>query len=204
FVAPGKTVPPGLPEPSARLEHFVPKVTDFGLAKLSDNAAGPTRTGDLLGTPSYMAPEQTLAGSAIGPATDVYGLGAILYELLTGRPPFKAETALATVSQVQSDEPVPVTRLQPTVPRDLETICLKCLQKEPAKRYGTALALADDLGRFLAGRPVTARPVGAAERLGRWCRRNPAVARLLAALGPALLRRLARLPALRGAARHNT
>jgi tetratricopeptide (TPR) repeat protein len=160
-----------------------PKVTDFGLAKRLDVGAGPTRTGDVLGTPSYMAPEQAAGrGKEIAPATDVYALGAILYELLTGRPPFLAETPLETLVQVQSQEPVPPRRLQPKTPRDLETICLKCLQKEPRKRYADAEALADDLGRFLADRPIQARPVGQAGRLWRWCRRKPAVAALGAAL----------------------
>src|SRR5262249_53174952 len=118
----------------------------------------------------------------ITPAVDVYGLGAILYEILTGRAPFAAETVVATLSLVRDDEPVPPRRLQPTVPRDLETICLKCLRKEPGRRYATAQALADDLRRFQAGEPVRARPVGTGQRVVRWCRRNPRVASLLAAL----------------------
>ncbi len=133
-----------------------PKVTDFGLAKLIIGGGSlRTQTGDVLGTPSYMAPEQA-AGTyrAIGAATDVYALGAILYEMLTGRPPFKAEQPLETLRQVLSDEPVTPSRLRPRVPADLETICLKCLRKEPARRYATALALADDLRRVLEGRPI--------------------------------------------------
>jgi tetratricopeptide (TPR) repeat protein len=161
----------------------VPKITDFGLAKMLDATAGATDTGAVMGTPSYMAPEQTgRYAHPIGPATDVYALGAVLYELLTGRPPFQGETPLATLEQVVADEPVPPRRWQPGVPRDLETVCLKCLRKEPAGRYGSALGLADDLRHFLAGEPIRARPVGPAGRLWRWARRNPKVAGLLATL----------------------
>jgi tetratricopeptide (TPR) repeat protein len=164
-----------------------PKVSDFGLAKLLDSGAGPTATGEVLGTPSYMAPEQAESkSSAVGPATDIYALGAILYELLTGRPPFRAATALETMMQVVHEEPVPPRRLQSSTPRDLETICLKCLQKEMKKRYATAETLAEDLRRFAAGQPILARPVGPLGRLGRWARRQPMVASLLAALLTAL------------------
>jgi tRNA A-37 threonylcarbamoyl transferase component Bud32 len=159
------------------------KISDFGLAKQLDTSVAMTQSGAIVGTPSYMAPEQTAGRTQkIGPATDVYALGAILYEALTGRPPFRAATPMDTLEQVRSQEPVAVRQLQPHMPRDLETICHKCLQKEPAKRYGSAAALADDLGRFLAGEPILARPVGHIERLGRWCKRNPVVASLTVAV----------------------
>jgi tetratricopeptide (TPR) repeat protein len=169
------------PEDSAsRLNPFVPKIADFGLARLGNS--GTTASGALLGTPSYMAPEQARGAGQVGPAADVYALGAILYECLTGRPPFRAATAMETLDQVCHREPVHVRSLAPGVPRDLETICHKCLEKEPQRRYGSAAELADDLSRFLAGEAVKARPLGRTARTWRWCRRNPRVAGLLAAL----------------------
>jgi WD40 repeat protein/serine/threonine protein kinase len=162
------------------LHGAVPKITDFGLAKQLDSAVDRTRTGAVMGTPSYMAPEQAGGKSKeIGPACDTYALGAILYELLTGRPPFRAETPLDTMLQVVGTEPVPPRRLAPKLPRDLETICLKCLEKGPARRYASAGALADDLQRFLDNQPIQARPTPAWERLAKWARRRPAVAALL-------------------------
>ncbi len=154
-----------------------PKITDFGLARRLDSDADRTLSGAPVGTPSYMSPEQVRGDMpAIGPATDIYALGAILYELLTGRPPFRAETTTATLQQVVADEPVPPRRLNPRAPRDLKTICLKCLQKDPSRRYDSAHALAEELRRFQRGEAIKARPVGTTERLARWARRRPALA----------------------------
>ncbi|MFI5337234.1 MAG: protein kinase [Opitutales bacterium] len=154
-----------------------PKVTDFGLARRLEGNGGLTLSGVPVGTPSYMAPEQARGKKeVIGPATDIYALGATLYELLTGRPPFRAETAVATLQQVVADEPVPPARLNPRVPRDLAIICLKCLHKEPGCRYASARELADDLRRFLNDEPIRARPPGRWERSRRWLRRRPALA----------------------------
>jgi serine/threonine protein kinase len=158
----------------ARLTEAVPKITDFGLAKrLDSQSTAWTQDGAVLGTASYMAPEQA-AGQArdIGPAVDVYALGAILYELLTGRPPFQADSWNRTVDQVLHDEPMPPTRLHADVPRDLETICLKCLEKMPVQRYLSAGDLADDLGRFLEGKPVAALPLSEKESLARLAARD--------------------------------
>jgi tetratricopeptide (TPR) repeat protein/tRNA A-37 threonylcarbamoyl transferase component Bud32 len=156
-----------------------PKIADFGLARrLSDGASASASAA--IGTPSYMAPEQVRGSTqGAGPTVDVYALGAILYEMLTGRPPFRSESALATQVAVLTSDPVPPTRLVPRVPRDLETICLKCLSKEVARRYSSAAELADDLGRFQRGEPIVARPAGALERGVRWVRRNPSRAALV-------------------------
>jgi eukaryotic-like serine/threonine-protein kinase len=156
------------------------KVTDFGLARRQDDGAALTHTGQAVGTPSYMAPEQARGRpDMVGPATDIYGLGAILYELLTGRPPFRAATAAETVQQVISQEPVPPSRLNDQVPHDLETICLKCLNKDPSHRYGMATELAGDLLRFLRGEPILARRAGPAERVFKWTRRHRSLAAAL-------------------------
>jgi serine/threonine protein kinase/tetratricopeptide (TPR) repeat protein len=187
---PGSTLPDVAPAgsgpPDAELD-VVPKVTDFGLAKLIpgvpatiDPGDEPTHSGVILGTPAYMAPEQASGRSrAVGPAADIYAMGIILYQLLVGRPPFQGETTLDTLEQVRSHEPVPPRRWRPKLPRDLETICLKCLQKEPGKRYASAAVLADDLRRFLAGTPIQAGPVPVWERAVKWARRRRATAALI-------------------------
>jgi serine/threonine protein kinase/Flp pilus assembly protein TadD len=160
------------------VKDFIPKISDFGLAKLLHEEARLTRTGLVLGTPSYMAPEQVLPGrQSIGPAADVYALGAILYELLCGRPPFVGETPLHTAEQVVHAEPVPLRRLHAKIPRDLETITLKCLAKEPGQRYSTARALADDLRRYLEDKPIKARRLTPQERAAKWARRHKTVVR---------------------------
>jgi WD40 repeat protein/tRNA A-37 threonylcarbamoyl transferase component Bud32 len=165
-----------------------PHVTDFGLAKrLQPGMAGSLPGSGIVGTPSYMAPEQAHSDRALTTAADVYSLGAVLYELLTGRPPFAAATTLDTLLLVLESEPVRPRTLNPRIGADLETICLKCLQQEPARRYDSALALAEDLKRWLAGAPVRARPVGRVARVLKWARRRPAVAALLAVSGLAAL-----------------
>lgn len=158
---------------------FRPKIADFGLAKLVDMASDLTMTGHIVGTPSYMAPEQTGRAHEVGPAADIYSVGAILYELLTGHPPFQGVSSLEILDQVRSREPVSPRRLQPRVPRDLETICLKCLEKEPARRYRSAGELADDLRRVRGHEPIHARPARLWEQGWKWGRRRPAVAGLL-------------------------
>lgn len=164
--------------------NWIPKITDFGLARLtSETGERQTATGAVLGTPSYMSPEQAAGEThGLGPATDVYALGAILYELLTGRPPFRAATPIATIRQVIQQDPVAPRRLLATLPADLETICLKCLEKSPNARYPSAEALAEDLRRFRMHEPIVARPASVAERLRKWARRRPAIASLSAML----------------------
>jgi WD40 repeat protein/serine/threonine protein kinase len=169
--------------PRPTVAKLFPKITDFGLAKLldPDQEAAQTRTGDVVGTPAYMAPEQAIGQVRdVGTAADIYALGALLYEALTGRPPFKGATLLDTLEQVRTQEPVVPSRLQPKVPRDLDTICLKCLEKAPRQRYGRAGSLADDLRRFLEGAPIQARPAPGWKRAGKWARRRPAAAVLVA------------------------
>jgi eukaryotic-like serine/threonine-protein kinase len=177
------------PHPAGKLNRLglFPKIVDFGLAKRLGETLG-TRSGQLMGTPSYMSPEQFAGqGGATGPGVDIYALGCILYEALTGRPPFLDASLEALAARVRREEPVPPGKLQPKCPRDLETICLKCLEKEPARRYAGADDLADDLARFLAGESIRARPVGDAERAWRWCHRNPVVTILALSLSAALV-----------------
>ena len=159
----------------------IPKITDFGLAKRLESDDGQTHTGQVMGTPSYMAPEQARGDTkSAGPPADIYALGAILYEMLTGRPPFKGSSAIETVRQVIEQDPVSPSRVQFRVPRDLETICMKCLQKEPGKRYATAKDMADDLNRYLHGMPIRARRTPLIERALKWSRRHPTFAALSA------------------------
>lgn len=159
------------------------KIADFGLAKLQSSDNRLTTSDCVLGTPSYMAPEQALGSAhSVGPTADIYSLGAILYELLTGRPPFMGATVLDTLSLIRTQEPVAPRHLQPQLPRDLETICLHCLHKSPTNRYASAAALADDLRRYLAGQPIYARRLNVAQRGIRWCRSNPVVASLMTAV----------------------
>ena len=169
-------------------EHGIPKITDFGLAKVLGQESDLTLSGEIVGTAGYMAPEQAV-GESIDRATnvDVYSLGAVLYALLTGRPPFLAPTAMETLLLVRDQEPLPPRQFDPRLSQDLETICLKCLQKDPAKRYATAGEMADDLQRFLEGRPILARPLNNLARSMRWCRRNPLPSALGVLLVTALL-----------------
>ncbi len=182
---------PDAAEPVAGVvEGWIPRITDFGLAKVLDEATEATQSGMPIGSPSYMAPEQAQGRlRELGPWTDVYALGVIFYELLVGRPPHKGETPMETVRSVIVDEPTPPRRLRPDVPRDLEAIVLRCLEKEPRHRYRTAADLAADLARFLAGEPILARPASVPERAWKWSRRHPLGATLLvaAALLPAVI-----------------
>jgi hypothetical protein len=162
-------------------ENDHPRITDFGLAKRARGDFGLTVTGQLIGSPNFMPPEQTSGKSGkVGPASDVYGLGAIIYHLLTGRPPFQAETIEDVLRQLHEADPVGPRLLNPSIPRDLETICLKCLEKEPSKRYPSAQELANELGRFLRDEPIHARAVKAPEKIWRYCRRKPVLASLIA------------------------
>ena len=172
-----------------------PKITDFGLAKrLEESGSVGTQSGAVMGTPSYIAPEQAAGRNReIGPAVDIYALGAILYELLTGRPPFLGETPLDIILKVLHDDPLPLRRLKPDIPLDLETICLKCLEKQPSQRYPSAAALAEDLRRFLEGEPILARPLSGPALLGRWIRRHPVWSALVAVSVTSLLILLAGL-----------
>jgi serine/threonine protein kinase/WD40 repeat protein len=181
--------------PTQEIEDYgVPKIVDFGLARLLDSKGRMTRTGDLMGTPCYISPEQAMAAShlsgpknAVSAATDVYALGAILYEMITGRPPFEAETTMKTLLMVLHEDPISPSELRPKVPHDLTTICLKCLEKEPSQRYGSAQDLAEDLRRFRDGEPILARRVGTIGLAWRWCRRRPVVAGMSVALAVSLL-----------------
>src|SRR5262249_18386318 len=163
-------------------------ITDFGLAQPTEGGMALTQSGFLVGTPGYMAPEQAGGKRAlVGPGTDIYALGVVLYQLLTGQLPFPGDSTLEVLRAVTNDEPVRPRRLQASLPRDLEAITLHCLEKEPGRRYPSAQALAADLGRFREGKQVVARPVGAAARLARACRRRPLVASLVTLLLVSLL-----------------
>jgi tRNA A-37 threonylcarbamoyl transferase component Bud32 len=178
--SPGSASTPAEPSAICNLQSAIPKITDFGLAKRLEADSGLTRTGQLMGTPSYMPPEQARGEiHKLGPACDIYALGAILYELLAGRPPFRGTSVTETLDQVVNQEVVWPSRLRPKLPRDLETICLKCLEKERGKRYPSAEDLGNDLKRFLAHEPILARPVGTLERVRKWARRKPAKAGLV-------------------------
>ncbi|MBI2826993.1 MAG: serine/threonine protein kinase [Planctomycetia bacterium] len=176
-----------VPDGSGGQASWAAKIADFGLAKILDLTGEETRSGAIVGTPSYMSPEQANADRQIGPATDIYALGAILYELLAGRPPFRGGSDIETLRLVACEEPVAPRRMNPRCPPDLEAICLKCLEKAPARRYGTAGALADDLGRFLGGGPTSARPLSVAQRAARWSGRNRGVAAMLATIAVLLV-----------------
>jgi eukaryotic-like serine/threonine-protein kinase len=164
-------------------QHDRPRVTDFGLAKRLNADQEITLSGQVLGTPAFTAPEQAGRKAAtIGPWSDVYGLGAVLYHLITARPPFTGESATEILAQVIESEPIAPRLLHPALDRDLETICLKCLEKDPARRYGSAKEFCSDLSRFLENEPILARPINFAERTGRWCKRRPALSTALGAI----------------------
>jgi WD40 repeat protein len=192
LMASGGHAPPGESSATAGsrdpLAGWTPKITDFGLAQPTEGGQTLTRSGFLVGTPGYMAPEQAGGKRAlVGPATDIYGLGVVLYQLITGQLPFRGDSTLEVLRAVTDDEAVRPRRLQPGIPRDLEAITLHCLEKEPSRRYPSARALAEDLRHFLEGKPITARPVGTAARLLRWCRRKPWIATLLLLLAASLV-----------------
>lgn len=169
-------------------EEGVPKITDFGLAKDTGEDSGMSRDGQAMGTPSYMPPEQARGDLALlGPKADVYALGAILYEMLVGRPPFLGANAYDTLLQVLKNDPIAPSQLVPRLPKDVETICLKCLEKDPEKRYSSALELAEDCHRYVAGEPILSRPISAPERAWRWCKRNPRMAALVATVAGLLV-----------------
>src|SRR5207245_8677581 len=160
-----------------------PHLTDFGLARLVKAESSVTQTLDVLGTPSYMTPEQAVGNNAaVSNVTDVYGLGAVFYQLLTGQPPFAGGTTYETIKLLLDTEPRKPRLLNPKIDRDLSTICLKCLEKDPKRRYSSALALADDLERWLKHEPIQARRTGFIARAGQWVRRKPAIAALIASL----------------------
>src|SRR5262245_45101941 len=158
---------------------LTPLVTDFGLAKKVEGESSITHTGAVLGTPSYMAPEQARADRRLSTAADVYSLGAILYEILAGRPPFRAASVAETLAEVMTREPPHPRSIEPAADRDLSVVALKCLEKDPVRRYESAAAVADELERWLAGTPIAARPASTAERAWKWARRRPAAAGLL-------------------------
>jgi serine/threonine protein kinase/WD40 repeat protein len=175
-----KAEPKNSSTPILTTASYTPKITDFGLAKLLETESGLSLSGAVVGTPSYMAPEQAEGKSRmVGPSADIYALGAILYEMLTGRPPFQGDSLLDVLEQVRKGEPVPPSQLLPKLPRDMETICLKALAHAPNSRYVSAGALAEDLEHFVNGEPIQARPISRLERLVRWCRRRPAQAGMI-------------------------
>ncbi len=168
---------------SRKLDWSCPKIVDFGLARLASEGDFQTKTGEILGTPSYMAPEMIgIRSEDVGPAIDIYGLGAILYECLTGRPPFQGSSIAETTHSILTQEPVPIRTLRPNVPRDLQTICLRCLNKNPQRRFADAQELASDLQRFIEGQPINSRPVSDWERAWCWSKRNPSRALMLVSL----------------------